>query len=76
MLGTHEQGLVGAGLLTVNPGAAMLVKTQVKQFLNGGPADPQIGQRPMGIPLVQFETDWQNGRIGQWVLACRPDLLG
>ena len=73
--GTREHGLVGAGMLTVNPGAKALKRVQVTQFLNGGPADPRIGQRPMGVPLARFDRNWQDGRIGQWVRAYRPDLL-
>jgi len=74
--GTRAEGLVGCGRVTLGPGAPRLLKIQVKQFLGDGPADPLIGQRPMGIPLVAFETDWQHGRIGEWVRAHRPDLLG
>ena len=74
--GTHEHGLVGAGVLTTSPDAPRLLKAQVKQFLNDGPADPLIGQRPMGIPLLRFNRDWQSGRIGEWVRSYRPDLLG
>lgn len=74
--GTHEHGLVGAGVLTTNSDAPRLLKAQVKQFLKDGPADPQIGQRPMGIPLRRFDRDWQCGRIGEWVRGYRPDLLG
>lgn len=73
----REHGLVGAGLLTANPQAPASVKTQVERFLASSPVDPEIGQRPMGIPLMRFDEglDWQNGRIGQWVRANRPDLL-
>jgi len=74
--GTHEHGLVGAGVLTTKPDAPRLLKMQVKQFLGDGPADPQIGQRPMGIPLLRFDRNWQDGRIGEWVRGYRPDLLG
>lgn len=73
--GAPEHGLVGAGVLTAKPEAPALVKKQVQQFLNGGPDDPEIGQRPMGIPLLRFNRNWQNGRIGEWVRAYRPDLL-
>jgi len=52
-----RKGLVGAGLLTVDPEAPQDVKVQVEQFLGDGPADPQIGQRPMGIPDMQFDTE-------------------
>lgn len=71
-----RKGLVGSGRLSVSPEAPKVVKKQVKQFLDDGPADPRIGQRPMGIPLMVFDTDWENGRIGQWVRTYRPDLLG
>lgn len=74
--GAPENGLVGAGILTVKPEATRVAKLQVKQFLEGGPPDPQIGQRPLGIPLLRFDMNWQAGRIGQWVRAYRPDLLG
>jgi len=76
MMGTRAHGLVGAGLLTLTPAAPALLKIQVKQFLGDGPADPAIGQRPMGIPLTPFDPDWQNGQIGRWVRAYRPDLAG
>jgi len=76
MMGTRAHGLVGGGLLTLTPAAPALLKIQVKQFLGDGPADPAIGQRPMGIPLAPFDPDWQNGRIGRWVREYRPDLAG
>ncbi len=73
--GTREHGLLGAGRLTTTPGVHDLRQRQVSQFLAGGAPDPRIGQRPMGIPLTRFERNWQQGRIGEWVRAYRPDLL-
>lgn len=73
--GTREHGLVGAGVLAVNPEVEVLRRQQVHQFLNSGAPDARIGQRPMGIPLARFDLHWPDGRIGQWVHAYRPDLV-
>jgi len=67
--GTREHGLVGAGMLTVNPGAKALKRVQVTQFLNGGPADPRIGQRPMGVPS---RASTGTGRTGGSANGCEP----
>lgn len=67
----REMFLLGVGRISVDPEASVLVKSQVKQNLAG--QDPERCQT--GVPLAHFEKDWENGRIGQWVRAYRPDLV-
>lgn len=65
-----EMGLLGVARISVNPGASILVKRQLEQ--NFG---PDLDRVQTGVVLSYFERDWENGRIGQWIRAYRPDLL-
>lgn len=66
-----ELGLIGNGALTAHEGggvSGLAFRTQVKQNL----AETTDG---FGVPLLRFDPAWDQGRIGAWVRAYRPDLL-
>jgi hypothetical protein len=60
-----EEGLVGAGRLTLGAKAPALLRRQVEQYDRGREADPASGQPLRAILLSQFAPGWRNGRIGQ-----------
>lgn len=70
-----EDALIGAGVLTLGPGAPISLRAQVAQNDRGLSVVPETGQPVRSIILNHFETDWRNGQIGRWIAAYRPDLL-
>jgi hypothetical protein len=70
-----EEGLIGAGTLTLTSRAPGLLRSQVAQNEEGRAPDPVSGQPLRGILLSQFDPAWRSGRIGEWIRAYRPDLL-
>lgn len=72
----NEEGLIGAGTMTLSGGASRTLRAQVAQNDAGQPADPKTGQPPRAIILTHYDPNWRAGRIGQWIRAYRPDLLG
>lgn len=66
-------GVVGTGTATLSarpPRNATGIVNDPDPIL-----DPRSSAPLWGIDLEQFETGWQEGRIGEWVRAHRPDLL-
>jgi hypothetical protein len=70
-----DEGLIGAGKMTVSPQTPRLVQAQVKQNDQGRERQPESGQPLRAIGLTKFDPHWRTGRIGQWVAAYRPDLV-
>jgi len=66
-----EMALWGVGRISVNADASALVRSTVKQNLSG--QDPERAQT--GVILTHYDKDWENGRIGHWIAAYRPDLM-
>lgn len=67
--------LVGAGTLTVSPGAPAAFRAQVRQNFAARVADPESGQPLTAIVLSHYDPNWQHGRIGEWIRTYRPDIL-
>ncbi len=38
-------------------------------------AGQDLERAQTGLPLAHFDKDWENGRIGEWIRAARPDLM-
>jgi hypothetical protein len=72
---SRDDGLIGAGKLTVNPSAPHMLRQQVEQNDARLQVHPESGLPIRAVGLGKFEPDWRNGRIGQWVKAYRPDLF-
>lgn len=70
-----QDGLIGAGAMTLKPGAPAMLRTQVAQNNRGRQVDPASGQPLNAILLAQYDPNWPQGRIGAWIRAYRPDLL-
>lgn len=68
-------GLIGAGRMTLRPGAPAMLRKQVAQNQQGRAVDPVSGQPLHAILLAQYDPQWPDGRIGAWIRAYRPDLL-
>lgn len=66
-----EMFLIGVGRISLDPSASVLVKAQLKQNFAG----QDLEHAKTGVALAHFDEDWENGRIGQWIQAYRPDLM-
>ncbi|MEO3800969.1 hypothetical protein [Nonomuraea sp. B1E8] len=65
-------GLIGWGERTVPP----RIPGWMRDRLSRVPVDPATGRPEVTIPLGEFDTLWQRGRMGDWVRHYRPDLMG
>lgn len=72
----RESAIIGAGRLIIAKDAPQALRTHIQQNERKLPVDQKTGRRQQAILLQHFDRDWKNGRIGDWVRAYRPDLLG
>ncbi|MGH8791339.1 MAG: hypothetical protein ACRDXX_01660 [Stackebrandtia sp.] len=71
----RESAIIGAGRLIVDREAPKLLREQVRQNDQNKKIRPESGQPERAILLQHFDKNWQDGRIGAWVRAYRPDLM-
>jgi hypothetical protein len=66
--------LIGIATMNIAPGTPSLVKSQIGQNIAFRQIDPWTGHTLTAILLTIFDEDWEKGRIGEWIMAYRPDL--
>jgi hypothetical protein len=71
----RRPALIGLATTTVAPGTPMLVREQIRQNNGCRDIDRETGNRLTAIVLTVYDQNWEQGRIGEWIRAYRPDLL-
>jgi hypothetical protein len=66
--------LIGIATMSIAVETPPVVKSQIGQNIAFRRIDPQTGHTLTAIPLTIFDENWEKGRVGEWIMAYRPDL--
>lgn len=70
-----ELGLVGIGTLNTTEDMNRRRQNRVSRSLEPEGVDEETGKAMLALYPQQFQLDWPNDAIGQWIERYRPDLL-
>ena len=69
-----ELGLVGAGKLDVTEASNRRQLNRISRSIEPEGVDEETGKAMLALYPQQFQLDWPNDAIGQWLEHYRPDL--
>lgn len=74
-LSRPEAALIGAGTVTLKPKLPLMIWMSLRLDAALRRKEAATGQPRCAILVGHYETNWQEGRIGRWIGAYRPDVL-
>jgi hypothetical protein len=71
----EEPGLVGIGTIEMSADAKAMVRETYKQNAGRNGVDGATGQPLVALYPSQFDPNWPEGRMGEWIEHYRPDIF-